>query len=184
MQDEIEQVWRAADCLYSEAQLQPRIEQLAAAIDSAVAGANPVAIAVLNGGLVVSGQLLPKLSFAMQLDCLRATRYRDTTRGHGLEWQLKPRTELAGRTVLLIDDIYDEGVTLAAVQRHCREQGAARIYTAVLVDKQHRRKHPEARVDFAGVTVPDRYVFGFGMDYRGYLRNAPGIYAVNSGAED
>ncbi|TQV81356.1 hypoxanthine-guanine phosphoribosyltransferase [Exilibacterium tricleocarpae] len=180
LQSDIDAVWAAADCLYTEAQLEPAIERLAASVEAQLGATDPVVICVLNGGLVTTGRLLPKFSFSMQLDCVHATRYRNGTRGHTVEWLCKPRTELAGRTVLLVDDIYDEGVTLAAIQRYCRDAGAARVYTAVLVDKQHDRKDPQAQVDFTAVSVPDRYVFGFGMDYCGYLRNAPGIYAVNT----
>ena len=68
---------------------------------------------------------------------------------------------------------------MAAVVAHCRAQGASSVLTAVLVDKHHERKVPGIRADFVGLRVEDRYLYGYGMDYRSYLRNAAGIYAVD-----
>ena len=126
-----------------------------------------------------SGKLLTRLAFPLQIDYLHATRYRNNTQGSELEWHRLPALSLHGRDVLILDDILDEGATLAAVVAHCRAQGAARVLTAVLVDKHHERKVPGIRADFVGLRVEDRYLYGYGMDYRGYLRNAAGIYAVD-----
>ena len=112
---------------------------------------------------------------------MHATRYRGDVRGQELEWIARPRTPLEGRTVLVLDDILDEGVTLAAILEDCRAQGARAVHSAVLVDKRIGRPRTLERADFTGLSVPDRYVFGFGMDYRGYLRNLPAIYAVAEG---
>ena len=103
----------------------------------------------------------------------------DNTQGSELEWHRLPALSLHGRDVLILDDILDEGATLAAVVAHCRAQRAARVLTAVLVDKRHERKVTGIRADFVGLRVEDRYLYGYGMDYRGYLRNAAGIYAVD-----
>lgn len=92
---------------------------------------------------------------------------------------MPPMIEFRDRPVLIIDDILDEGHTLAAIIDYCREQGAASVQCAVLVDKQHERKaRPDLKADYVGLEVEDRYIFGYGMDYQGYWRNAPGIYAV------
>ncbi len=96
-----------------------------------------------------------------------------------MDWRVMPVTDMRGRTVLLLDDILDEGVTLDALARYCREQGAAEVLLGVLVEKLHLRKvRPGMRADFSGLDVGDRFLFGYGMDYKGYWRNAPGIYAV------
>jgi hypoxanthine phosphoribosyltransferase len=115
----------------------------------------------------------------LQIDYLHATRYQDNTQGSELEWHRLPALSLHEREVLILDDILDEGATLAAVVAHCRAQGAARVLTAVLVDKRHERKVPGIHADFVGLRAVDRYLYGYGMDYRGYLRNAAGIYAVD-----
>ena len=177
--DEALQVLREADLLIGESEVQSAITRMADEITERLEAARPVVICVMNGGLIFSGQLLPRLLFPLEVDYLQATRYGRETQGNDLEWVVKPRLDLRGRTVLLLDDILDEGVTLAAIAAYCRGQGASEVLMAVLVEKLHLRKvAPGMRADFSGVEVGDRFLFGYGLDYRGYWRNAPGIYAV------
>ncbi|HQQ62053.1 MAG TPA: hypoxanthine-guanine phosphoribosyltransferase [Pseudomonadales bacterium] len=177
---EVETVWREADCLFDREQVHNAIDAMAEKITAEMKDANPLLLSLMSGAMVIAGKLLPRLDFHLQLDYIHATRYRNNTQGvTEVEWLVKPRHELQGRTVLIIDDILDEGITLHEVIRFCEREGARKIYTAVLVEKHHdRRQPPELKADFVGLDVPDRYVFGYGMDYKGYLRNAPGIYAV------
>ncbi|MDD3519110.1 MAG: hypoxanthine-guanine phosphoribosyltransferase [Chromatiales bacterium] len=168
-----------ADCLHDESAVQAALDRMAADITARLGDSNPLVLCVLTGGVVAAGHLLTRLHFPLQLDYLHATRYRGATRGGDeLHWLAHPRVALAGRSVLVVDDILDEGHTLAGILEHCREQGAREVLCAVLVEKLHDRRNPHATAEFIGLTVPDRYVFGYGMDYREYLRNAPGIYAV------
>lgn len=177
--DEILAVSRRADCLHTEAEVEAAIDALAGQVTTALRNRNPLLLCLMNGGLVFAGKLLTRLAFPLQIDYLHATRYRHNTQGSELEWQRLPALSLHGRDVLILDDILDEGATLAAVVAHCRAQRAARVLTAVLVDKRHERKVSGIRADFVGLRVEDRYLYGYGMDYRGYLRNAAGIYAVD-----
>lgn len=167
-----------AERLYDRAQIDAALDRMAARIEGDMARANPICLSVMNGGLITAGHLLTRLEFPMQIDYLHVTRYRGQLSGGELNWNRKPVLALKGRAVLVIDDILDEGHTLAAILDYCRAQGAERVAAAVLVDKRHARKHPGARADYLGLSVDDRYVFGFGMDYRGYLRNLPAIYAA------
>lgn len=168
-----------ADLLVTEAEVELSIRRMAQEISYTLREANPVVICVMNGGLIFSGQLLTRLLFPLEVDYVHATRYGHETSGAGLNWIVRPQVELTGRTVLLLDDILDEGVTLAAIADYCRTQGATAIHMAVLVEKLHRRKvTPGMRADFTGIEVGDRFLFGYGLDYKGYWRNAPGIYAV------
>lgn len=168
-----------ADLLVTEAEVEATIARMAGEITGKLGKANPILICVMNGGLIFSGQLLTKLVFPLEVDYIHATRYGHETSGAGLNWLVKPQLELKGRTVLLLDDILDEGVTLAAIADYCRQQGAAEVSMAVLVEKLHQRKvKPGMRADFTGIEVGDRFLFGYGLDYKGYWRNAPGIYAV------
>lgn len=176
--EEAVRVLAEADCLYTGAQVESALETMAEAINGVLAGREPLVLCVMTGGLVAAGHLLTRFTFPLQLDFVHATRYRGGTSGGSIHWLAEPRTPLGGRTVLLIDDILDEGHTLAAIQDYCRGNGAHQVYTAVLVEKRHARKHPQAAAEFVGLQVEDRYVFGYGMDYKDYLRNAPGIYAV------
>ncbi len=183
---EAERCWSAlqgADLLYDREAIEAALDRMAAAITATLGGRDPILLAVLTGGMIPAAQLALRLDFPLTLDYLHATRYRGATRGGELHWLARPRHDLAGRAVLVVDDILDEGLTLRAIVDHCRAQGAASVHTAVLVDK--RRPRPEAglaQADFVGLTVPDRYVFGYGMDYHDYLRNVPAIYAVKEDA--
>jgi len=172
--------WRAyqqADCLISEQQIQQALDNMAREITGQLADSNPLALCVMNGGLITAGQLLPRCLFPLQIDYIHATRYANTTTGGELKWFAEPKSPLEGRTVLIIDDIHDVGATLKAIVDHCKAQGAKAVYSAVLVNKRHDRK-VAMQADFVGVEVEDRYIFGCGMDYQGYLRNLPAIYAI------
>lgn len=168
-----------AECIASPAAVEAAIERMAREITQRLSEANPLIYVVMNGGLVLAGRLLGKLDFPLEVDYLHATRYGHAQSGHALDWRIRPSQALEGRSVLIVDDVLDEGYTLDAICQSVRELGAAEVLTAVLVHKQHERKaRPGMRADFTGLEAPDRFLFGVGMDYKGYWRNAPGIYAV------
>lgn len=157
-------VARALGRMASE--LAPRLEQ-----------ANPVVLAVMHGGAFTALELSRRFRFPHEFDYVHVTRYRGVEQGGTLEWRVRPRAALAGRTVLVVDDILDRGHTLRALVRELERIGVRRVLTAVLVDKRvAARRRP--RIDVAGVEVDDVYVFGCGMDYRGYWRELRGIYAL------
>lgn len=171
-------VMETADCLISQPEVERALDRMADALTRDLGDRLPVFYCVMNGGLITAGHLLTRLGFPLEVDYLHATRYRGGMRGGELFWRVSPEVPMAGRDVVIVDDILDEGATLAAILDYCRQAGAASISTAVLVDKQHDRKAvPGLRADYCSLEVDDRYVFGFGMDYKGYWRNAPGIYA-------
>lgn len=174
---EAEQVYRSADCLFTLAEVEAAIDHMANAITERLGHRNPVVLSVMNGGLIPAGRLLTRLDFPLRQGYIHATRYRETTQGHDLNWVHRPDFSLKAQVVLIIDDILDEGYTLEALIAACREMGAAEVYSALVCEKEHDRG-VDIHGDFIGLTVPDRYVFGYGMDYKGYLRNAPGIFAV------
>ena len=174
---ESREVKEQADCLFNKEEVNSAIVLWAEKISNAISDTNPIVIGIMNGGMIPLGLLLPELDFPLQLDYLHATRYRDKTNGGQLQWLATPRIDLSGRTILLVDDIHDEGITLNEIKTFCQNEGAENIYSAVLVNKIHNRKN-KSYADFVALEVADRYVFGFGMDYKGMLRNAAGIYAV------
>lgn len=177
--DEANNVLAEADLLASEEEMAAAIGRMAGEITSQLQVTNPLLLCVMNGGLIFAGQLLTKLVFPLEVGYIHATRYGHETFGAGLNWIVRPQMALRDRTVLLLDDILDEGITLAGITDYCRQQGANEVLTAVLVDKRHDRKVlPGFRADFTGVETEDRFLFGYGLDYKGYWRNAPGIYAV------
>lgn len=153
------------------------VRRVADEIAARLAAANPLVLAVMGGAVVFTGQLLPQLCFPLDFDYLHVTRYGDVTRGGQLQWIVEPRSAVAGRTVLVLDDILDEGVTLAAISQRLLEQGASEVLCAVFADKNLGRAKPIA-ADFVGVHLPNRYVFGYGMDVKGAWRNLPAVHAV------
>jgi hypoxanthine phosphoribosyltransferase len=180
MLNEITDVQSNAECLRTQADVEAALDQMAQAINDTLADSNLLVLCVLNGGIIVTGLLLPRLTMPLTLDSVSASRYQNKTSGGLINWLLKPSTSMVDRTVLIIDDVLDEGITLAAIKDYCLEHGARAALCAVLVDKNLGRKKP-IQADFVGITVDDRYLFGYGMDYKGYLRNAAGIYACSSG---
>jgi hypoxanthine phosphoribosyltransferase len=168
-----------ADELYSAKDVERALDLMAAEITAKLADKNPLVICIMNGGVIVTGHLLTRLHFPLQQDFLHASRYHgETTGSKTIRWLHKPETPLAGRHVLLVDDILDEGYTLHDIIEWCKTQGAASVHSAVLADKQHERRIDGIRCDFHALKLADRYVFGFGMDYKKFWRNANGIYAV------
>ncbi len=166
------------DQLYSLAQIDRALSDMALVIESDYKEATPLMITVMNGGLVTAGHLLPKLNIILDIDYCHATRYRNTTSGHDVEWLSYPQHSLEGRAVVLVDDIFDEGKTVKSITEYCYKQGAKSVASAVLLNKKHQRKVNNDYPDYIALDVDDRYVFGFGLDYQGKYRNAPGIFAL------
>ena len=177
LRQESEQVYAEAELLYSAAEVEAAIDNMARAITGELKNKNPVVLCLMIGAVIIVGTILTKLNFPLQLEYVHATRYQGTTGGN-MQWVRSPSVPLRDITVLIIDDILDEGVTLTAMIEECKKAEAAKIYTAVLADKQIKKPRNLKKADFTGLTIPDHYVFGYGMDYKSYLRNAPGIYAV------
>ena len=170
-----------AELIHSEAAIQCALEDVAAAIRVRLPERNPLVLCVMTGGVVFCGQLLPKLDFPLDFDYLHATRYGPETQGGKISWRSAPWIPVKDRTVLVVDDILDEGVTLAAVKESLKRLGATEVLLAVFADKRNGKSKPVS-ADFVGLTVPDRFVFGFGMDIQGAWRNLPAIYAVREKA--
>jgi hypoxanthine phosphoribosyltransferase len=175
--NEAQELLDHAECIASETDVQAAIERLAKDISLALGGEFPLVLPVMGGAIVFAGQLLSKLCFPLEFDYLHVTRYRGQTQGGEMEWRVLPGQNVAGRNVLVLDDILDEGETLAAIRDKLMDMGAARVWSAVLTDKDNGLDKP-IRADFVGLIVPNRYVFGCGMDAYGLWRNLPAIYAL------
>jgi hypoxanthine phosphoribosyltransferase len=176
--DEAITLLREADCLVSETAVKAAYDALAAHINRDYAGLLPLVLCVMNGGLYATSEITQRLSIPFELDYLHATRYRGATQGGGLIWKRQPDTALEGRHLLVIDDILDEGHTLVAIRKALAEFNPASLKVAVLAEKLHDRRALDAHAEYIGLPVPDRYVFGCGMDVREFWRQLPAIYAV------
>ena len=178
--EEVNRVKKNADLIVPEGDIEIALEKMASDITAAIGDKDPIILCVMIGGMVPAGKLITKMNFPFTVDYVHATRYRGNITGADIEWVVKPRCNLKDEVVLIIDDILDEGHTLARIIEYCKKEGgAADVKTAVLVDKQHDRRFMDMQADFVGLTVEDRYIFGEGMDYKGYLRNLSGIYALS-----
>jgi hypoxanthine phosphoribosyltransferase len=168
--------------VFDEAEITGAIDRIAGDINVRCAGREWILMCVMNGGLMFTAEIMKRLTISTRLDSLRVSRYHETTSGNDLRWHARPNLDVAGKSVLLLDDIFDEGETLAALIRYFGEAGASEIVSAVLVEKLHERKVKDFRPDLIGLTCPDVYVFGFGMDYEGRFRHLPEIRELAAGS--
>lgn len=166
-----------AELLYSEQTVSEAISTVAAALNADYQKDCPTLLSVMNGAIFFTGQLTPRLTFPLILDYVHATRYQNGVEGKAVQWLVKPKATIKGENVLVLDDILDEGHTLKAIVDECYLLGAKQVKVAVLVEKDLNKQKP-IMADYVGITVPDRYIFGCGMDIHGWWRNLPAIYAL------
>lgn len=171
------EILNGAELIYSRRQVDEAVARVAAQITAKLGERYPLVLSVMGGAVVFSGQLLPLLRFPLDFDYVHASRYGKETQGSELVWKVMPSESVKGRVVLVLDDILDEGRTLAAIREKLLALGAAEVYCAVLTDKATGKDKP-LRADFVGLTLPNRFVFGCGMDAYGAWRNLPEIYAL------
>ena len=169
-----------SDLVSSAAEVEAAIGRLAAAIEERFRDKYPLVLVVMGGAVVFAGQLLPRLRMPLDLDYIHASRYGAAISGGGIDWRVGPPQGVRGRTVLVLDDILDGGQTMAAIRNRVLQLGAESFSCAVLVEKNLPGPKPLA-ADFVGLRIPDRFVFGCGMDAKGYWRNLPEIRAMREG---
>jgi len=177
---DVQAAWRFlenSDVVASAEQVQTALREVAQRIERELAARYPLVLAVMGGAVVFAGQVLPLLRFPLDFDYIHASRYGAATRGAQIDWRVMPTAAVRGRAVLVLDDILDGGDTMAAIRDRLLALGAASFHCAVLVEKRLARKKP-IRPDFVGLEIADRFVFGYGMDAKGYWRNLPEIRAM------
>lgn len=165
-----------ADIVCPADEVRRSVARMAQEIAARMKGEFPVVLAVMGGAAVFTGHLLPLLNFPLEFGAIEVTRYHGT-QGRDIKWRLEPKDNVAGRIVLVLDDILDEGITLSAIREKLLAMGAKEVWSAVFADKDLGREKP-IKADFVGCVVPNRYVFGFGMDAHGLWRNLPAVYAL------
>ncbi len=171
------EIYKTADLIHSAEEVSGTVRRLAGEISAQLADKQPLVLSVMSGATAFAGQLLPLLEFPLDFDYVQVSRYGDAIRGGQMVWKVPPPVNVKGRVVLVLDDILDEGITLAEIRASVLELGAAACFSAVFAEKETGRPKP-IHADFIGLHVPDRYVFGFGMDVHGAWRNLPAIYAL------
>ena len=179
--DQTARAWKtlqAAELIHSAAAVDTAIARVAAEITAALKDRYPLVLSVMGGAVVFTGRILPMLHFPLDFDYIHASRYGASTSGGAVDWKVEPKGNVSGRVVLVLDDILDAGDTMHAIRQRVLGLGAQAFYSAVLTDKKKNRAKPIC-ADFVGLPLPDRYVFGCGMDAHGIWRNLPAIYALN-----
>ena len=166
-----------AELLLTEKQVDAAVHRVAQEINATLADEHPLVLSVMGGAVIFTGQLLPMLNFPLEFDYLHVSRYGNEKQGGALHWKVAPHENVRDKVVLVLDDILDEGETLHAIKQRVLALGARKFYSAVFADKENGKEKP-IRADFVGTTLPNRFVFGFGMDIHGAWRNLPAIYAV------
>ena len=175
--EEAMRLLETAELLYGGDEVRAAVDRMARDIAAKLRDEFPVVLSVMGGAAIFTGQLLPQLRFPLEFGAIEVTRYNNDIQGRDISWTLPPRDNVRDRVVLVIDDILDEGITLSAIRKRLLEMGARKVLCAVFADKDLGRAKPIS-ADFVGVRVPNRYVFGFGMDAYGLWRNLPEIYAL------
>ena len=166
-----------SEIIFSEQEVQAAVLRMAKDINAAMAETHPLVLSIMGGAVVFTGQLLPLLNFPLDFDYVHVSRYGNNQQGGEMKWKVAPQENVRGRVVLGVDDILDEGETLNAVKERVMALGAAQFFSAIFADKIKRKQKP-IKADFVGLEVPDRFVFGYGMDIHGAWRNLPAIHAV------
>ena len=174
------QILMDAECIYNDDQVSMALDSIADNIRKKYCDKNPLVFCVMKGGAFTACALLQRLQFPLEFDFMQVTRYRNTAQGGDVEWRVKPDVSIAGRFVLIVDDILDEGITLQEIVNYCQSEKAASVEVAVLTDKKHNRNKNRIKADYVALTIPDCYVVGCGMDYKGYFRNMNGVYAIKN----
>ena len=179
MSTEMQKILSESECIYTESQINKSIAELAKKIEEKIYPLNPLVMPILDGAVMFSAALLKHFSFPFDVDYMHLTRYRGKTVGSSLEWKKKPTAAIENRDVVIVDDIFDEGYTLSEAAHYCKNKNAKSVLTVVLALKEHNRSFNNTLPDYYALKVPDRYVFGFGMDYKNNYRDLTSIYALN-----
>lgn len=173
------QYLQKAEIIHSEQAVSQAISDIATKLNQDYATKQPLVLSVMSGAMYFTGQLLPQLKFALELDYVHATRYQGDILGNTIKWLVQATAAVKNREVLILDDILDEGITLKAIIEQCQMLGAGDVKIAVLAEKMLNHSKPIS-ADYLGLTLPNRYVFGCGMDVHGWWRNLPAIYALHN----
>ena len=165
----IKELISESSLIYSNKKISDAISNIADNCNSILSDQEVTILPVMNGALIFSGQLIPKL--------IHTSRYLNNEGQKTVNWIYEPNLDLIkNKTVLVIDDILDEGITLNNIKKKLIEIGAKQVLIAVLFDKKID-KIKSIKPDFFGLEVPDAYVYGFGLDFKGIGRNIPHLYA-------
>lgn len=160
--------------LITQSQLSAGVAQLAHEIDTHYQGRSITVVAVLTGSVVLFADLIRRLSMPQRVGVIQASSYRGGTQAGELLIDSKMLIDVQDRDVLLVDDIFDTGATIATLRTELLKMGAASVATAVLLRKSRTDQH-SVGPDFVAFEIADEFVVGYGLDYLDMYRNLPYI---------
>ena len=165
--------------IYTHEEIVSAIDLLAEKLNRKFNNKKVLLLPVLTGAIPFVGMLLPRLSFAIEVNYFHVSRYQNNVGTHQIKITHQPSPEsVFNQEVLVVDDILDEGITLKLINEHLMTIKPKSITNVVLFEKQLDIKK-EISAHYVGLVVPDAYVFGFGLDFNGAGRNIPDLYAFN-----
>lgn len=161
------------EVLLSEEQIQQRIKEMAAQLSEEYAGKNPIFVGVLKGVVMFFGDMVKRISIPCQIDFMWISSYQGTN-SHHMEIKRDLSSDIKGRHVVILEDIFDTGNSLDFTYKHLMAKEPASLKICTLLDKPSRR-NPSVTLnaDYVGFTIPNEFVVGYGLDYKEYYRNLP-----------
>lgn len=174
-------ILEASSLVAGAVEVRTAVERMAHEINAYYGDRSIILLAVMTGAIIPAAWVAARLGMPLRMDFIHATRYQGQTHGGELDFRVPPRLNLQGEDILVVDDIYDVGLTLELIERYCLARGARSVNSAVLVRKLHGRETAGELPRFIGMDVPDKYVFGCGMDVYEHWRHLEEIRALEGG---
>jgi len=172
------EILKRSTLIADKREVERAVKRLAEAVNAHYQDQEIILLIVMTGAVMPAAWLGSRLKMPVQMDFVHATRYAGQTEGGEIEFRVPPRLNLEGQDVLIVDDIYDIGLTLQMIEGYCESRGAASVNSAVLVRKIHDRETTGNLPEFIGMEVEDKYIFGCGMDVYEHWRHLDEIRAL------
>jgi len=162
------------EVLLTQQQISERVKEMADKISQDFAGQPITLLATLKGSVFFLADLARQINATVDIDFIKASSYGDRTKSDGVvELEHFPDTKLAGKNVIVLEDIIDTGYTMKYLHKYLMEQGPKSMKLCTLLDKPSRREVEGLSCDYVGFTVPDEFLVGYGLDYAQRYRNLP-----------
>jgi len=160
-----------------ESDLLKAVEQVAQQINRDLEGKNPLMICVLNGSFMFASDLMKRITIPCEISFVKLSSYSGTGSTGTVKEIIGLNEDITGRTVVLLEDIVDTGLTIINTVKQVKAMGPADVRIATMLFKPDACKH-DVSLDYVGMDIPNDFIVGYGLDYDGYGRNLNSIYTV------
>jgi hypoxanthine phosphoribosyltransferase len=158
-------------------QIEEAVNNIASRINSDLAGKNPLFLIVLNGAFMFAADLLKKITFPCQISFVKLSSYIGTSTTSAVRELIGLDEVLSGRTVVIVEDIIDTGITMGVTIEKLKKLEATEVYIATLLFKPNAFRM-NYEIDYIGMEIPNDFIVGYGLDYDQHGRNYPDIYKI------